>query len=137
MLVVPWIEWRRDGALLACATDNKAIKILDQRHGKIVKSFENFHDGKFFCQLEVMLIIYYEQSAGFTNSVKWNHNGNLLAFASSDGTMKVLNFDNGKIIYNLKTPDESNNFFLSLRSSFNLRLEGAYSVCFLNSYGSN
>ncbi len=45
LLGIPWIDWRSDGNLLACASDGGDVKIFDQRQGSIVKTFQNLHSG--------------------------------------------------------------------------------------------
>lgn len=44
---LPWIDWRNDGNLLACASDGGEVNIFDQREGAIVNSFKNLHSGIF------------------------------------------------------------------------------------------
>lgn len=41
-----WIDWRRDGNLVACAGEGRNIKIYDRRAGSIVRSFNMLHNGE-------------------------------------------------------------------------------------------
>ena len=49
-------------------------------------------------------------SLDIINCVRWNSTGDLLATASWDQSMKVIDFSTGKIIHSKTTPDESKLF---------------------------
>lgn len=40
-----FIDWQREGNLIACCGSDMDIKVYDIREGSIVKTFENLHDG--------------------------------------------------------------------------------------------
>lgn len=67
---------------------------------------------------------------GYINCVRWNPNGDMLASASNDGTVKILDFKTEKDLHTEAISDRSKFLMLNLHYLL-LLLALATSVCFI------
>lgn len=86
------------------------MRVYDHRKGKIVKIFENLHEGRIHRVFQQNPFINF---LGFINSVGWNSDGNLLMSASIHGAVKVVDFKRDcEITYSGKTTDGGKNIYI-------------------------
>ena len=64
--------------------------------------------------------------------VRWNSSGDMIASASMDATINLLDFKTEKVYYTKNTPDQSNCYDNQFSFLFCIgQLEPALSVCFI------
>ena len=101
-----WIDCREDGNLLATAGDDKDVKIYDKRLNKIVKKYHNLHSGKYsemiWTKNNITLIV------DAIQTVRWNANGSMLATASRDSSIQLLDLRCLKSLATIPTEGNSN-----------------------------
>ena len=104
-----WIDvCQKNGNLLALGDRgmNKNVMIYDKRESKIIRTFEDIHTSNILmCSLIIPTSNAY--IVGAINCVRWNSSGDLLASASFDKTIALVDFKTGKKLYTGKTSDGS------------------------------
>ena len=103
--VTYWIDvCQSDGNMLASGDSNKQLKIFDKRKSKIVQTFDGIHTGNFcFIFLINHSNCYYIE---FIHCVRWSPSGDMIASASADKTVALVDFKTGKKLYTGKTSDK-------------------------------
>lgn len=102
-----WIDVCKNDVNLVASVGDENIKIYDRRVFDLVKTFENVHSGSSFNQMIYMGLLIQVTTLGNINCVRWDQNGYMLATASNDKTMRIIDFTSGKILYSGNTQDES------------------------------
>ena len=82
------------------------MKIFDKRESKIVKTFDGIHTSNIFF-FNKLFRTYTCFSIGQINCVRWSPSGDMLASASGDKTVALLDFKTGKKLYTGNTSDGS------------------------------
>lgn len=102
-----WFDWRKEGTLLAGGGYDQIVKIYDTRAGKIIKNIDGLHEGNSLVDdSEEKLLC--EITAGPITCVRWNSAGKLIATASWDGTVKIIDFANpNQVLYSGETTELS------------------------------
>ena len=93
--------------MLASSSGEKKVKIFDKRKSKIVQSFDSIHRGKYFLFNNKSFLTSNCYHLDTINCVKWSPSGDMLASASDDKTVALLDFKTGKKLYTGKTSDRS------------------------------
>ena len=88
--------------MLAAGGDDKNVKIFDKRESKIVQTYDDIHIGNIF--LFNKYFWFYSLFLDSINCVRWSPSGDMIASASADSTVQLLDFNTGKKLY---TSDES------------------------------
>ena len=91
---------------MAASGYDKTVKIFDKRKSKIAQTFDDIHDGNIFDLLKI-ISDFYLLFIGRIYCVRWSPSGNMLANASDDRTVAVLDLT-GKKLYTGETSDGSN-----------------------------
>ena len=92
--------------MLAASGNDKNVKIFDKRESKIVNTFDGIHKGNIFLFNKLFLTSYCYY-LDIISCVRWSPSGDMLASASWDQTVALLDFKTGKKIYTGNTPGES------------------------------
>ena len=92
--------------MLAASGREKNVKIFDKRKSKVVQTFDGIHKGNIFlfnksfltanCYLIEQILC-----------VRWSPSGDMLASASSDKTVALVDFKTGKKLYTGYTTEGS------------------------------
>ena len=97
--------------LLATVGTDCNVEIFGRRESTIVRTIDSIHYGN-NCKIIFFLIIKTISSQGHIFCVRWSPNGEQLTTASYDGTVKLLDFDTGKVVLKDYLKDDSENIFL-------------------------
>ena len=93
-----WIDaCQNDGNLLATCGYDCNVKIFDKRVSKIINTFDDIHCCKFLEFVKWIRIYSYLLDAVFC--VRWSQSGGMLATASNDDSVIILDFKTGKVLY--------------------------------------
>ncbi|XP_017368405.1 POC1 centriolar protein homolog B [Cebus imitator] len=91
-----------DGRLIVSCSEDKTIKIWDTTNKQCVNNFSDFIGlYKFFFEFFASLFYKSVHSSG-VNCISFHPSGNYLITASSDGTLKILDLLEGRLIYTLQ-----------------------------------
>ena len=92
--------------MLAAGSTDKNVKIFDKRESKIVQTFDGIHTGNIVLFNKSFLTsnCYF---LGDINCVRWSPSGDMLASASDDNTVALLDFKTSKKLYTGNTSDGS------------------------------
>lgn len=96
--------------MLALGGQDNDVKIFDKRESKVVKYFDGIHTGRTlsFSYSVISDMYLYPSSLDCVGCVRWSSLGDMLASASNDETVKLLDFKTGKVQYTGTTFDGSN-----------------------------
>ena len=83
------------------------MKIFDKRVSKIVQTFDNIHTSKIDL-FNKLILVSNPCSLGAIYCVRWNPSGDMLASASDDQTVAVMDVKTGKKLFTGYTSDKSN-----------------------------
>ena len=123
--VAGWIDANQtNGNFLVSGGGDYNVKVFDKRESKIVKNFDDVHsctDSKFNYSTIRLLSNHLNFSfIVMIFCVRWSPNGDMIASASGDGTVKVLDFGTGKVIHTETILDEGELFSFACNfDSFN------------------
>ena len=91
--------------------DDKSIKIIDKRELKITKIFYDIHARNLIIFFNCLLLfISFLKLLGYINCVRWSPSGDMLASASADKLINLLDFRAGRILNTGSTSDGSKSF---------------------------
>ena len=80
------------------------IKIFDKREAKVVQTFDGIHKRNIF---EMVFFTPKLLILDWINCVRWSPSRDMLATASNDRKVSLLDFKTGKVLYTEKTSDDS------------------------------
>ena len=94
-----------DGNLLASGGDDGNVNIFDKRESKIVQTVGSHKSNiyHFFFLFNNLFLTFNYCLIGLINCVRWSSSGDMIASASADATVALLNFKTGKKLYTGKT----------------------------------
>ena len=126
-----WIDvCQSDGNLLASGGYDLNVKIFDKRESKIVQTFDDIHDGNIFELFNISFLTSICDSLGTIFCVRWSPSGDMLASASRDTSVALLDFKAGKKLWTGITEDGCK-FNHEINQNYSdLILDEASSVCF-------
>lgn len=110
-----WIDVCQSNGNLLASGGSSETRIFDKRKSKIVNTFKDIHASK--RQLNLIFITLPER----INCVRWSPNGDMLASASHDTKVKLLDVKTGKVLYTGKTSDERRIIRFEIQSHFIVR----------------
>lgn len=123
-----WIDCcPTNGNLLAACGRDLDIKIYDRRESKIVKTFAELYRSNDLTGLIELISLLLDQ----VTCVRWNSSGTTLVSGSTDSTVKVVDFNTGKILHSEKNSDWSRTSKTLQNPHYHLLLAGIRSVCFV------
>ena len=79
--------------MLATSGKDKNVKLFDKRESKIVQTFDGIHTGNIFLFNKIINDFY----IGSIYCVRWSPRGDMIATASGDETVALLDFKTGKL----------------------------------------
>lgn len=112
MIAINWIDWRKDGNLIALGcTEN--IKIYDARKGGIVKTYPNPPKyGKTKTTEPNLLLILIHSKENL--SIRWSPDSNLLVSAAKE-QLKIIDITSDKILEKKEMQDESKSLIMPIK----------------------
>ena len=127
-----WIDiCQSNGNLLATGGGDQNVKIFDKRESKIVKTFDGIHSSKILWFVKLFQTCNYNFLDGIA-CVRWNPSGNMLATASLDKSVKLLEFQTGKVLYTGTTSDGSNFLYIYIHSPNLMIRHGPFHLLYLD-----
>ena len=118
---INWIRWKPEDVLIACAGISGSLLIYDSRTHKLEKTFQNLHSSN-QCALMSLTLFFPSNSEVAIKTLSWSHCGNLIATASEDTSVKVVDFASEKTVVTIKASQGKKLQFSSLLIPFRNRL---------------
>ena len=94
--------------MLAAAGEDQQVKIFEKRGSKVVQTFDGIHKGNIiFFWFNKSFLISYFYYIDSVSCVRWSPSGDMIASASLDKKVALLDFKTGKKLYTGTTTDWS------------------------------